>query len=272
MLQRAWWASLALTWAGCYASHELETGAPTCEAPVGSGVACEPDRAVWPDGACRDASGTAIAFRVGGGLAACEMRGDASGWAARPACGEAHDGTHAASCEGATPSGPLAFAWWPTRPPFAERTFDPAPGTCEVALEAEPDGPWEPLRGVDEICADVEPSCSTPVVIDLVARGGDPCGGSEFVERCRAEVVDGRIVLRAESAPARIAGCLTELGDRVARCALPPLPVGRYEVVDDLGRTLGAITIGAEGRGGRACTELPIDEVDGSARTHRRGE
>ncbi|AKF11085.1 hypothetical protein [Sandaracinus amylolyticus] len=235
-------------------------------------MACDADRAVWPHGACRDASGASIAFVVGAGLAACEMQGDASVWAVRPACGEAHAGTHAVACEGAAPSGPLVFVWWPMRLPFVERIVDPAPGTCEVALEAEPDGPWEPLRGIDELCADVEPSCAAPVVIDLVVRDGDPCAGSEFVERCRAELVDGRIVLRAESAPARIVTCSPAFGDRVARCALPPLAIGGYEVVDDHGRVLGAITIGAEGRGGRACTEVPTDEVDGSPRTHRLGE
>lgn len=210
---------------------------------------------MWPGGACREADGTVIVFSVGAPLASCEALASDAALAVRPACGDAHEGTHAARCEGAAESGPLTFSRRPMRPPFREQSLDPAPGRCEVLPEGETDGEWHPWHDADELCTDLAPSCATPIVLDLV-EGGDPCGGAERVERCHAELVGGRIVLRAEWAPA-LGPCPAEIGERVARCALPPLAIGRYEVVDDRGRALGAIEVGVEGRGGRTCSAIP---------------
>jgi hypothetical protein len=56
-------------------------------------------------------------------------------------------------------------------------------------------------------------------------------------------VEGSRIVLDAESAPARIDVCETAVGDRVARCVVRPLAPGTYEVVTAEGRMLDVLQI-----------------------------
>jgi hypothetical protein len=232
--------------AGCYASHGVERAGELCELDDVTGSPCgAAGPAVAPDGVCALADGSLIAFRDFGWNTDCSDEPGDAVFALRPrhCMSEGPTRRHVRLCGEASPE--VSFAV-DARPPFRSALFDLSESEC--ALFDPPgrraDGPWERLPAT-QLCDDPLAWCGAPIVLELRQPGGDPCGGSSFIQRCRARVVGDSIVLDAETAPAVWTACETELADRVARCIVPPLPSGPHEVLDASGRRLGTIDVPA---------------------------
>lgn len=220
--------ALGFASAGCYLAHEpAEPSDRACLAAPGE--ACGALVEAPPDVVCRMPDGQVIVHKARTSLASCapnEARPGTFRLVINHCLGE-QPFAQAIACEGAPASGPITIG---------ERTFDPAPGHCELQLLEEPAGPYRPFDEADELCVELPASCGAPLVVELVQRGADGCGGAGTAERCRVDIDGSRIVLHAETAPARGDACLPVVGDRVARCAVRPLAPGRYELATPDGR------------------------------------
>ncbi|MGF1468652.1 MAG: hypothetical protein ACFCGT_21210 [Sandaracinaceae bacterium] len=249
---------------GCYLSFErgdAPTTPPRGEAclPALPGDPCSAIFTTVPTGVCRTAEGEVIAFLdaavpVGG----CDRRFDpAEGYALFPIhCLSSPLSRHAAVCAEADVEGPLRFVG--DFPSAGDHTFDPPPGTCELARVEEPAGPYAPVVEVAELCVEPSSWCGAPVAFDLIMPGEDPCNGASSAERCLARVDGDRIVVRAETAPSAATVCEPAFGRVAARCVVPPLGEGAYQVVTDEGALLGTIDVGDTSPEGLDVTCRPV--------------
>ncbi len=223
---------------GCYLAHERAL--PSDGACVGPGIggdACGAMSTPLAEGVCRMRDGQVIAFAGRRFLASCgPSAGDprALELVANGCSGEAPF-RQALECPGLPAAGPIRVG---------RRSVDPPPGECALVIEEEAAGPYEPFDAASEVCVELPTWCGAPVVIELVVPDADPCAGAATAERCRAFVDGSRIVVEAETAPALMDGCEFVLGDRVARCVVPPLGVGSYEIATRDGRLLDVIEVG----------------------------
>jgi hypothetical protein len=254
---------------GCYASHgpREEGGALCVRLSMHTGSPCGISHATIPAGVCRLADGALIAFGDLDHGATCGAVGredPASTFAFEPhSCeGGGMPRTRVVALCGASSDVPVFSQF--ERPPGRTVAFDLTDTSCALSpgIEgepAEPWAPWEPFVATTSLCSDPYAWCGSPMVLSLFQRGGDPCAGATYTHRCTARVEGDRIVLRPETAREVMTVCETAIGDRIARCLVPPLPAGRYFVVDETERVLGAVTVPAvrpEGDLEPTCTPL----------------
>jgi hypothetical protein len=256
----------ALAWmlvcAGCYASHEQRAeGGELCEGPTYDvGDPCGGDSSAVPEGVCRLADGTTIAFAELDSSAGCQggytSDSDILQFFAYYCTAERPRGRAVVACPSTTET--PSFSGEYERPAI---TYDLSEVSCALTqpMDGEPAGPWEPFGAPRALCSDPYAWCGSPMVLELVHAAFDGCGGSDYTHRCTAHVEGERIVLRAETAPEASLVCETILTDRIARCIVPPLPAGRYEVVDETARVLGSVVVPGERPTGElepTCTPL----------------
>ena len=248
---------VALGVSGCYASHGTGDGrAERCVAaePTAEGE-CEPTftNRVLPDGVCRLEDGTLLAFADRPHGVSCRGGEDVDRYSFyadlcveddRPRRREL------AVCDATADDAALGVVEFLSggRPPFVASPYDGLGSRCAIDDRFIPPNaePWRPFVEADTLCDDPYAWCGSPLVLELRQLDGDPCAGATYTQRCAATVVDGRIVLRAETAEAEATGCLPAIADRLARCVVPPLPAGRYDVMDEGGRPLGAVEVPGE--------------------------
>lgn len=246
-------AALALLAFGCYASHEggEERG---CGDAGRESESCERSLSnrVLPLGVCRLADGSLLAFSDAHHSLSCDDAG-AGIYALHAArcVPERPRRRETALCDAsaadASALGLVEFVPG-ARPPWIPASYDGLGSRCAIAdRRVAPNAePWRPFVEADTICSDAYAWCGSPYVIELRQRGGDPCAGGRFTQRCAASIVDGTVVLRAETAEAVATSCLSAVGDRVARCVVPPLPAGRHDVTNDTGALLGVVEVPME--------------------------
>ena len=249
--------ALGLSAGGCYLSHEPALPSDgACISPT-MGAACGAIVATLPEGVCRMRDGRVVAFRARTYLGPCGASSTHPGaleLITNHCLGEYPLPHDARACTDAPASGPVTFV-----DGSRTATFDPPRGHCELLTQEEAAEPFTPFDEATEVCVELPGWCGAPVVIELVQPGADGCAGAQYAERCDVEVEGSRIVLDAESAPARIDTCATALGDRVARCVVRPLATGTYDVVTADGRLLDVLEIrrhSAEPEHERRCTPI----------------
>jgi hypothetical protein len=234
--------ALGLSAGGCYLAHEPALPSDRACVSPSTGEACGSIIAVLPEGVCRMRDGRAVAYAARTFLGPCTVS-DAHPGAleliTNGCLGEYPLPNDARACPDAPASGPVTFVSGRDR----TATFDPPRGDCELLMEEEAAGPYAPFDEATEVCVELPGWCGAPVVIELVQPGADGCAGAAHAERCQVEVEGSRIVVDAESAPARIDSCEPALGDRVARCVVRPLATGTYDVVTADGRLLDVLEI-----------------------------
>lgn len=251
-------ALAALLASGCYLAHEPGAdGDESCISRTPLGGSCGAIVTTAPHGVCRSADGTLTAFLEGEHtLWGCSVEDGRSVRVGIDHCNRSERRWRSIVCDVPT-SGPLELAYrsWTTR-------VDPPRGACAwgfTATSTMAAEPWRPFDEANELCLLAPPWCGAPVLLELALRGSDPCHGHRFAQQCEALVAGGRIVLVAETAVSDAIGCETAGGDRVARCALPPMAAGTYDVVDPIGRPLGEVHVGARrSLPGRVCTPVPL--------------
>lgn len=238
---------------GCYASHERgELGAPTCDT---SPLSCV-SRVAPADGACA-AGGFVFAFADDRGELGCSgTEGDATIFGATEICDGGRGRSYA--CCGASDD-PLLGHWrFEGRVLGTGISLGVGEERCEVGDDAVAVSSFEPWAPT-ELCDDALAWPGVPLVFSVVEPDADPCVGASFVEHCDARLEGRTIVVETTSARAEMPGCLTAFGDRVARCAVLPLAVGSYEVLDEAGRRLGEVRVPSAPEPGREprCTPIP---------------
>ncbi|MEQ9075899.1 MAG: hypothetical protein RLP09_18725 [Sandaracinaceae bacterium] len=226
---------------GCALSHGQADPAEDLECGFGPlGEMCSAITQTNPEGLCRLGDGRVVPFAIDShSLGWCEVESGRLSLHPVHCRGPGETPGQAVHCEGAPASGPLSFRGDPE-----DAVFDPLePGTCALApaRHTELEGPWEPFAPT-ELCQPGWLRSCAPVVFELRARG-ETCAGGRYVERCRAWLEDGRVVVAPERAARVTSTCPASTDDSIARCALPPLSPGRYRVQDESGREFGAIEI-----------------------------
>lgn len=246
---------LLLAPAGCYASHERPGAvALACD---GSSPRCAAPSPTSARGVCVT-DGEVFVFADGTGELGCiGTDGDATRFGRVEACpASVPVARHVRCCERSRDPVLTGWVFEGTVLGAGARVEESVDG-CEL-LPTEvswvPYLPWRPTV----LCDDPLAWSGVPLVFSLLVPGADGCGGAEHAERCTAERVGDRIVVTTESAPAEIAACDLSIGDRVAHCAVLPLPAGSYEVVDTASRPLGTIRVADAPPGPREPSCTPI--------------
>lgn len=246
--------ALLLAPAGCYASHERVAAAELAcaDAPP----ACAEPTPTFARGVCAE-DGEVRVFVDGTSEIVCSgTDGDATRFGHVGACAPPRPLSRRFVC--CEPSDEALLSGWVFEgsTPGAGVRIETGDERCEVIASDVAAGPMMPWRP-SVLCDDPLAWSGVPLVFSLLVPGADPCAGAAGAERCVAERAGDRIVVSTERADAS-RGCAPRAGDEVADCAVPPLPEGRYEVVDRSGRVLGALEVPGAPPAPRAAVCTPI--------------